>query len=121
MTLEEEQHRRLNFFIIIQSCIHLMTLAVLTIAGIYVYRVTKLSNRFMIAMIGLIFLGVLADDMLGAVPKNREWQQFAIRLDILTGWFIQMGLFINLRIWMSYLIKIKFMASANQDRVRLDT
>jgi hypothetical protein len=65
-------------------------------------------------MICLIFLGVLTDTLkcitaLWLLPQGYEWRQLgpiSERFNVVAALFMQLGLVINLRIWMSYLLKV---------------
>ena len=112
--MKPEEIRKWNIGILIVTCIRLMTVTVLTMAGCFVYRKTKFNNKFIISMICLIFFGLSIEFSKYVIyfikiPDQEDWSDLKLTgesINIWSGEFMHFGLVINLRIWMSYLFKI---------------
>ena len=74
------------------------------------YKKTRFNNKFIIAMIFAIFMAVITDSLkqgvIMMILPDENWSHYAREFDSFTGYFMQLGLVLNLRIWMSYLFKI---------------
>ena len=93
---------------------HMITMGLMVMAARFVYKKTKLKNKFIMAMIFTIMLGITTDILKNAsiiifeIPEYGTTRLIFIRS---VNLFMQFGLIINLRIWTSYFLKIKLMAN----------
>ena len=102
-----------------------LTIICMMVVGWKVYKIDKFKNKYIFFLILLLNLSLFSDfiDWLviinghGIKDKHSQhlrqsWHHF---LEYLTITFMNVALKINLRIWISYTLKIKLMGSFNRD------